>query len=211
MNLADILTRIDAQLAATGLSDRAVSLRAGSPDIIRNWRRAIAEGKEVSPRLNTVTAIAAAIGLDPEFLIHGAEGTSRATSPPPTAGLQEAAAPFAIKQHPTDPNAPDALLRQIFGPKARTPSSVRLLIDLPAFALMAGDIVVLDLARLPVPGELALVSLHNADTDQHVSGVYRYFPPYLLPGTSGASPEPLRVDQPEISIRHPVIGSIRGL
>ena len=76
--LADILARIDqARQGADGkpLSDQAISsLATGKPrgDLIRNWRRAVKDGRETSARLDTLGAVADVLGVSKEWLATGA-------------------------------------------------------------------------------------------------------------------------------------------
>lgn len=76
--LAEILGRIDeARQLPDGrrLSDQAISsLATGKPrgDLIRNWRRAVREGRETSARLDSLGAVAEVLGVSKEWLATGA-------------------------------------------------------------------------------------------------------------------------------------------
>lgn len=76
--LAEILARIDqAREMSSGkpLSDQAISsLATGKPrgDLIRNWRRAVREGRETSARLDSLGAVAEVLGVSKEWLATGA-------------------------------------------------------------------------------------------------------------------------------------------
>lgn len=212
MNISDILARIDARRAEIGMSERNLAVVAGSADTIRNWRRAARDGRQISPRLATLEALAAELRVSVDYL------TSPSTEPvtprnpeKPTRGFREGAVPFEVRATATPDDAPDHLLRQIFGAKARTPSSLKLLVDLPAFGLLANDVVVIDLARLPEPGELALVTIADDGTGTSASGVFRYLPPFLAAGDARQASDLLRLDQPGVTARAAVIGSIRGI
>lgn len=75
--LAEILARIDqARHLSDGkpLSHQAISnLATGKPksDLIRNWRRAVNEGRETSARLDTLAAVAEVLGVSKEWLATG--------------------------------------------------------------------------------------------------------------------------------------------
>lgn len=75
--IKDILERIDqARPLENGkpLSDEQISsLATGKPkgQLIRNWRRAVKEGKDASARLDSVSAIATVIGVSTEWLMEG--------------------------------------------------------------------------------------------------------------------------------------------
>lgn len=75
--IIDILSRIDKSAkmrSGLSLSDAAVSLAAtggASKDLLRNWRRAVASGKPVSARLESITAVAQALNVDETWLLTG--------------------------------------------------------------------------------------------------------------------------------------------
>jgi hypothetical protein len=73
MKLEEVLNRIDAVAAPRNLSDRELSLAAGgSPDLIRNWRRAVKEGKEArGARPRSIEAIARELGVSGDWLMSG--------------------------------------------------------------------------------------------------------------------------------------------
>lgn len=68
-----------------------------------------------------------------------------------------------------------------------------------------------DLARLPQPGELALVTITEDDTASAATMVCRYLPPFLTGGSMTDETQPLRVDRPGVTVRYPIIGALRGL
>lgn len=72
MNMLDYLARLDTVRDKLGLSDRALSLRAGlSSDAVRNLRRGAAAGKEFGVYKTTTNALAAALGVSPLWLETG--------------------------------------------------------------------------------------------------------------------------------------------
>lgn len=128
---------------------------------------------------------------------------------PAPGGLREEATPFTLRETAVPPDAPHRALRAIFGATARHPSTFMAETAAPAFDISAGDVLVCDMSRPPQPGELALIRRYDDQLGAAVSAVRKYFPPWLVSGTSPAAP-PLREDDPTITIRHPVIGLIRG-
>ncbi|NBE05954.1 helix-turn-helix domain-containing protein [Paragemmobacter ruber] len=207
MNVPGILDRITARRTELGLSEAAVASHGGSRDLIRNWRRAAQSGTTIKPRLDSLEAIALALGVSLEWLLHGgAEPRPHATPP---AGLQEAVTPYRLQQHGTQGAMPE--LAALFGPAANTPATYRINVPMPDFQLAAGDVLVVDLARLPEPGELTLVTFTDETTASGTSTVCRYLPPYLWPGEPQQAALPLRLDNPQVTVRYPVIGSMRGL
>lgn len=69
MNMHLILARIDQAQSKAGLSDRALSLKAGgSPDLIRNWRRAVASDKVAGANFDKLAEVAAALEISVQAL-----------------------------------------------------------------------------------------------------------------------------------------------
>lgn len=207
MRLNDLLDRIDAIAEPRRLSDQQVSLMAGSKDVLRNWRRAAAKGKELHPRLETIAEIAHGLGVPLRYLT-GDDGTPEPVS---VAGFHEGAATYDLCPYPVAEEDPQGTIRAIFGPRALTPATYQVGEPLPAFQLEPGDILICDMARLPNAGELALVNRFEDGLDRQVTEVRRYLPPFLLSGSCTGNPDIIRIDAPGVAIRFPVIGSIRGL
>lgn len=202
-----ILDRITARIADLGTTDRAISLRAtGSPDTIRNWQRSLRDGKTPNPQTAKLNAIIEALGLDLSNPDDQPEIRTAAAY-----GLSESAVPYTFTAHATDSSDPQASLRAIWGTACTTPATYRLATAMPAFGLAAGDVLVADLARLPRPGELALVTIADESDASATTVVRRYLPPYLAAGTLDTENSPLRVDHPGVTVRYPVVGTIRGL
>lgn len=142
-------------------------------------------------------------------------GTSIASSegnpatPPARPGFADAATPFRLRSFAAPPDSAQPSLAAIFGPALATPASYQVTTALPGFGLLPGDVLVCDLARLPMPGELALVTTFDDTAAQATTTVCRYLPPWLVTGAPDAPP--LRTDHPGVTVRYPVIGSIRGI
>ena len=126
-------------------------------------------------------------------------------------GFSDAATPFTFQEQPVTVGSSQPTLRAIFGNSAQTPATYRIEVDLPAFGLIAGDVIIVDLGRLPTPGELAIVSLFDDDSASSTTSLHRFLPPYLQSGTINPSDALLRIDQPGVTVRYPVIGSLRGV
>lgn len=180
---------------------------AGSKDVLGNWRRAAAKGKELHPRLETIAEMAHGLGV-PLHVLTGDEHSAPATN---AAGFHEAAAAYDLQPYPVADEDPQRVIRAIFGPRAITPATYQVGEPMPAFQLEAGDVLSCDMARLPNPGELALVNRFEDGLDHQVTEVRRYLPPYLLSGACASNPDIVRIDAPGVAVRFPVIGSIRGL
>jgi transcriptional regulator with XRE-family HTH domain len=211
MDMKAILDRISARAAEVNLTDRAISLRSGNSDsLINNWRKAVRAGRKADAQHSKLAAVASVLDVDVSWLISG-EG--EATAPPAAAspGMAESATPYTVKPHPTDSADPQAHLRALWGTSCTTPASYRIAGDIPAFGLARGDVLIADLARLPAPGELAIVTVADDDHATALTMICRYLPPFLTDGTLRERASPLRVDSAGVTVRYPVIGSIRGL
>lgn len=211
MQMQAILDRITRRREELGLSEAAVAQKGGSRDLIRNWRRGLDKGQAINARYDSLASIAAALHVSIDWLMHG---TGEAEAPPqdprPT-GMAEPVTPFTFTPNATRADDPHGALRAIFGKTATTPGLFRIHKNLPAFELASGDVVLADLARLPEPGEIALVSVTDDQAAASTTMVCRYLPPYLTMGKIGPSVPMLRIDDPRVTVRHPVVGSIRGI
>lgn len=77
MNMQEILTRIDDRLAITGLSDAAASFAAtGSRDTIRNWRRALKEGREPGATIGSLVKLADVLECKLPWLVGGSTSST---------------------------------------------------------------------------------------------------------------------------------------
>jgi len=72
MEMMKILDRIDARLAELGLTAAAASrIASGSPDLIRNWRRAAKDGKDPGITLTKLAQVANALEVSLVYLVDG--------------------------------------------------------------------------------------------------------------------------------------------
>jgi hypothetical protein len=68
MDMPEILRLIDERIAALHTSDAAVSFEAtGSKDTIRNWRRAVSEGRRAGANTAKLQAVGRVLGIDLTF------------------------------------------------------------------------------------------------------------------------------------------------
>lgn len=73
MQMRDVLGRIDQRLAKLGKSDAGASREAtGSPDLIRNWRRAVKDGKNPGASTLTMGKLAAVLETNAPWLMENA-------------------------------------------------------------------------------------------------------------------------------------------
>jgi hypothetical protein len=68
VDMAEILRRIDERIAALNTNDSAVSFDAtGSKDTIRNWRRAVRNGRKAGANTQTLQSVGKVLGIDLAF------------------------------------------------------------------------------------------------------------------------------------------------
>ena len=204
-----ILERIAARSAELRLSEAALSQKGGSRDLIRNWRRALERGQVVNARYDSLAQIARALKVTEDWLIHGKGAVNAVPDTQP--GMAEGATPFTLPPTTGKAGDPHGALRAIFGNTFTSPGLFRISANLPAFALAKGDVVVADVSRVPSPGEIAVVVILDEETASSRTLICRYLPPYLAMGEIGYDVQMLRVDDPGVTVRHPVVGSIRGI
>jgi transcriptional regulator with XRE-family HTH domain len=209
-----ITDRLKALRNRAGLSVRDLAQRAGmsssgymhyeNPERFKDETLPLAQARLFAAALEgtgvTADEVMALTGIPARNLVSEKTATAFA----------EGAKPYIVttQEHRTD--LPQPLLGSLFGTNAVSPSSYLLTESLPAFAMNQGDVVVVDLARLPQPGEVSLVSIFDDDHATESHEVMLYLPPYLSSGRAGNQPL-LRVDDNRISVRHPVVGLLRGL
>lgn len=210
MNLAAVLDRLTVRREELGISESALSAQAGSRDLIRNWRRALQAGREIGVRHESVVALAKALQVSPAWLVEGERQRGPVNQAITASGFSDEAAPFAFQSTSPSTGDPNVSWSTLVGTRATTPATYRLALNLPGFALLADDVLLIDLSRLPSPGEIALVTIIDETSADSITLVRRYLPPYLLCGAIDQSAKVLRVDQPGVTVRYPVIGSIRG-
>lgn len=116
MDMIALLDRISARAAALKLSESELSMAAGSRDLIRNWRRAAREGREIQARHSSLADIAAKLGVSTAWLIEG-DSSDDDNNPTQPAGFAEPIASFEFR--PTPPRADDpepiAAIRAVMG------------------------------------------------------------------------------------------------
>jgi transposase-like protein len=77
MDMIAVINRIEARInelrsSGRAISERSVSVEAtGSPDTIRNWRRAAQTGKKAGATTIKLQQVASALGVTPEWLMIG--------------------------------------------------------------------------------------------------------------------------------------------
>lgn len=212
----DIPHRLKQLRELSGLSVREMARRVGMSSSGYSHYENPARFKETTLPMAQAKLIAEAVRgtpLHPNAIMElaGVPGTYVLPIQPIKQGMAETATLFTLEECEVEPGEAQPALRALFGEVAATPATYQLNIDLPAFALLAGDIVLVDLSRLPAPGELALVTHFDEESATSGTTINRYFPPYLQSGSLNPTQAPVRVDQAGVTVRHPVVGSMRGI
>lgn len=139
------------------------------------------------------------------------EGQRVAPARAVSTGLSESATPYTFQEQPVSVGSAQPFLQALFGGRAISPASYIVTADLPAFALTAGDVVIVDMSRPPDPGELAIVSQFDDELGSSATSILRFLPPYLCGGQSSNIHPILRVNDRGVMVRYPIIGCLRGL
>lgn len=198
MNLAEIIKRIEQRIAELKTTDRAISIRAGmSADGIRNWKRRAESDPKAGANAQSLAKVASALDVSISWLTTGSENASD--------GFSEQAEAWTPHAH-----AAEAVAR-LYAGSARNPAGTyRAKADLPGFGILSGDLLVCDLSRLPRPGDIALLTVADPETGESRTIIRRYLPPFMISGGIGIGGEPESADNPNVTPRYPIIGTIRG-
>lgn len=81
MDMGSILKRLSARREELGLSEQALSLKAGmSKDGLRNWRRRFEKGDETAgANVGSISKVASVLGVTELWLLHGLDTDTRPT------------------------------------------------------------------------------------------------------------------------------------
>ena len=210
---APITDRIRAVREMCGLSVRAMATRMRmSPSGYIHYESPDRFKDDFLPMKIALTMVEATrdLGMNPKDIMELAGSGAPIPQQNVRAGMSEDAIPFVLPDHPANPADPNHLLRRIFGSRASTPATFSILQSLPAFALLAGDVLLCDMSRAPRPGEIAIVSVIDDQAGIALTTLRRFAPPFLLDGDFSAQP-PMRIDDPGVMVRYPVVGTLRGI
>jgi hypothetical protein len=181
--------------------------------------RKMLDGSSKTPKLANAEKIAAALGqtVDQITALAGATASDAAARVVPlfplrtAPGFSEATlAEYKFQEQPIPENEPRPALRRIFGTAGRTLAEHWLTDAIPAFHLLAGDVIVVDLALTPKPGQLCIASRLTGPRDQALI-VARFWGDWIDLGDTSLNGAPIRTDAPGITARNPIIGVLRGL
>lgn len=199
--LSPLAQKIQQRLTELGINRAEAARRAGlNPAFLTD----IFRGKAVSPKLENIQKLAAALQISVDDL-----GTTTTTAPPapiiePTLEIWQPNAPD--DDAVTQPNIDQVLLD--LAPGARHPSGLRLRNSILSLGLLSGDVVIIDLNTQAQPGDLVVVNALDAAGKCATTLIRRYHPPYLLPGDP-LDRTSLLADGHHCVIMGPVVASFR--
>ena len=179
----------------------------GSRDLIRNWRRAVKNGTPLNVKHASLVAVAKALDVTVDWLI---QEESWVQESPSHRGFSDTATPYEFSRPTATRDAPHPILSSLYGMDI-TPAAYMIGEDMPGFSIQAGDVVVVDMSRLPEPGEVAIVRIIDEASGESETILRRYLPPYLVGGGNSLKDDPMPMDKPGVTVRFPVVGSMRGL
>jgi transcriptional regulator with XRE-family HTH domain len=161
-----------------------------------------------SPRLENVQRIAKVLGVSLSYLVEGATGNE---APP---GFAESDAEPWMPPRPQG-QRPDLAemqrhLPQMLAPSGRRLTTYRLRTAMPGFALLQGDVLIVDLNTPARQGDLVLATVVDLSTGAGTTLLRRYLPPYLVANDAAADAEMLVVDNHRTSIMGRVSASLRA-
>lgn len=147
---------IGSALARSGMTQSALADAIG---VKKGFMSEIISGKK-SPSLENLTLIAQALRVRVGDLFTDAAPAApepkAPTAPPPPPGMADQAVPFDWPAFRSGTQATDAVEAAKAG--LRHPQTYRITGNIPSLLIQAGDILVIDMARIPRDGDLALVN-----------------------------------------------------
>ena len=173
--------------------------------------RDILSGKSNNPTQGTLVKIAAALEVDVAELTGQPVAMITARIANAIGGLSEAAAPYSFRPHSAAQDGNQNPLNSIFGPTLSNAATYRVSAHQFSFGYLPGDILVADISRLPSAGDICLVTIADDSNATSTTHLRRYLPPFLAAGDPADPDQLLRVDSPGVTVRHPIVGMIRGI
>jgi hypothetical protein len=185
-----VLDRIEQRLKALDMTPRAASLAAGqSPDLIRNWQRARAEGRPFSGKLNSIAALAPVLAVTPEWLIGDA----------PLSILADQATPYTPR-----PVNPGTALDAHLAPETPHRCTFKCGRAAPWLGVLAGDLLVIDMRTPPLAGDTVVANVVTGNRAE--TRILRYLPPHLTSGDPSEAP----ICEDDARIQGAVVALARG-
>lgn len=206
-NLARRLKRL---MDAQGTNPAALSRKAG---LNHTFIRDILKGHTRSPKVENMQKLAGALNITVQDLVEDSDLLlAESAQPVPPGGKKpgfsetqlDPWAPPEISAHRE--LQPRAMLVDL-APDARHPTALRLREAVFGFALLAGDVVVVDLNARAEPGNIVVVN-SATDSGDAVTLIRRFHPPYLISGDPQDTTA-LLADGARHAIMGPVVASFR--
>lgn len=202
MTLGEVFRRnLQLAVAHSGEPEAAICRRAGvGKDLLRHFF----SGRAQSMSVVRAAAIARALNVDldrltsPDFSERDL-GRSRGMA-------ENEAVPWAPK-----PAAPGTVaeIAALVAPSARAPETYRMTAAHPAFGIMAGDVLVIDLGREAAAEDLVLVTIPNPESGAQETVLRRFAPPYLI-SSDPLDARPAILDDGSLPPLRPVVAVLRS-
>lgn len=198
-----IASRIHELRERAGMSARDLSIRAGlSAGTVHDIER----HPEKSPRVDTVKRIADTLGVSPSYLIEGridnmtglSEGDAAPWTPPAPSGQRPDLAELQRR------------IGDVLAPAARHAANYSIAKTMPGFALVSGDVAVIDLKANATQGDLVIATVADLQSGTAQTVVRRYLPPYLISADDASGADTLVVDNHRTSVMGPVVAVFRA-
>lgn len=129
-------------------------------------------------------------------------GAPRPASATSSAGFSESEAEI-YDPTPTGKAAIDALAN--LGTRPRHSQTYQLRRDFAGFALLRGDVLLIDMGAAPGQGDIVLATVSDPEADRHATVVRRYLEGWLIDESISTAPMQISDDQ-----RVGIVGVVRG-
>lgn len=203
--MSDLHTRLADIVARSGRTQREISRQAG---LSAGTLNEILNNPDRSPSVKSVQAIANTLGVSPSWLIDGTVDNQG-----PRGFAESDAAPWTPAKSGKNKHLSETKLTEIMAvlaPGSRTPSMMRINLDMPGFSLEAGDIAIIDLNATAQSGDIVVANVVDLGTGSGNTVLRRYLPPYLVHANSSRSDTTIVVDGSRTVIMGPVVASFRA-
>lgn len=175
---ADLASRLRAALDATDMGTVELARRIGASD---SYVRDILNGRSKQPGAARMRRIAGELGVSVDWLLGAGDPAAPEAAVSGFAEESQASEWLPPPRAPGD-NRPELLdvLRGLLPPDAR-PAYLKANVTLPGIAVLAGDLVIIEMKRPPERGEIVAVQRVDEATASAVTVFRRWLDPWLVP------------------------------
>lgn len=170
-----------ALIRRTGMTDEAFAASVGRS---KGYISEIVNGKK-TPSTRTIEQFAAQLDVPMSALLDDTDTYyNQPHSPHPTPGFSDSS---VVQWQGKNPSETKEIFR-LHRIRARHPTIYTTIIDLPAFAIAAGDLVLSDLGAAPSDGDLAIATISDDRRDRQSTTLVRAATPWYIFGSLGHAP-----------------------